>query len=112
MRKGYQHHFFISYSRSGDVPDWLDNHFLPVLTNRLIAVMDENPKIFVDKRIETGSDWPEVLANALRRSCYMVAIWTPHYFRSRWCLAEWESMRFRERQLKTLSTSTKKGLVY
>ena len=111
MFEGYKHHIFISYSRSGDVPDWLHNHFLPVLSNRLEAVLDEDPQIFVDRDIPYGAEWPDALADALRHSCHLLAVWSPRYFRSSWCLAEWRTMLEREKALG-LRPGGDPGLVY
>lgn len=99
MLEDYEYHFFISYSRSEDVHGWVHNHFSPVLTNCLGSLMDEEPRIFIDEQMDTGVDWPNEMANALCRSCYLVSIWSPQYFRSKWCLAEWKSMCAREEQL-------------
>ncbi len=112
MIDDYEYHLFMSYSRSGDVPEWLYNHFLPVLRNRLDAVLPEEPQLFIDKDIEKGSDWPETLSNALHRSCYLLAILTPRYFRSEWCLAEWQTMRARENQIKTTTKNNVPRLIY
>jgi hypothetical protein len=111
MKAGYRHHVFVSYSRKDNVPEWLREHFLPLLINRLGAVLGEDPDIFCDQRIEVGSDWPDALAEALNRSCCMLAVWSPRYFRSPWCIAEWETMLAREKQLG-LKTDGSPGLVY
>jgi len=108
---GYKHHVFVSYARSGDIPGWLHTHFVPVLTNRLEAILDEDPDIFVDQKIEVGTDWPDVLDEALNQSCCMIAVWSPKYFRSKWCLAEWETMLAREEKLG-LKSNGSPGLVY
>ncbi len=55
-------------------------------------------KIFFDKdTIETGANWPDVLRNSVKKSRCMVGIWSPAYFQSKWCVAEWQS--FYQRQL-------------
>lgn len=41
----------------------------------------------------------------------MVAIWTPPYFRSDWCMAEWESMMKREAYLAEAGSPMVGGLV-
>ncbi len=112
MKEGYKYHLFISYSRSGDVPDWLRNHFLPVLENCLDTELNEEPQIFVDTDIETGSPWPDALAEALHRSCFLLSIWTPRYFRSKWCLAEWRTMLAREKQLGSQAQGDAPWLTY
>lgn len=42
----------------------------------------------------------------------MVSIWTPRYFRSQWCMAEWQTMRDREKRLGMGTESNPQGLVY
>lgn len=112
MDDGYEYHLFLSYSRKGNSSTWLRNHFQPLLTDLLIGLMDEHPKIFVDDQIESGSAWPESLANALHRSRCLVSLWTPPYFQSKWCMAEWHSFRKRERELGLGTPENPAGLVY
>jgi TIR domain len=110
VKDGYKYHLFISYARSGDVPEWLKNHFLPVLTNCLDnVIIEEEPQIFVDDEdIEIGSTWPDALADALHRSYLLLAIWSPQYWRSKWCVAEWHSIRARATEV----ADTQSGLTH
>ena len=85
-REGYKYHIFISYSRSGDVPERIRNHFLPVLANQLDGLLNEEPEIFVDYSIDIGTKWPDILCEALQRSRCLLSVWTLRYFRSGWCL--------------------------
>ncbi len=58
------------------------------------------PPVFVDQReIHTGDQWPEVLKGALRQSRVLVAILTPSYFHSEWCMSEWASFEAREQRV-------------
>lgn len=111
MPDGYKYHFFISYPRSGDVPEWLQNHFLPVLRNRLDAEMAEEVQIFCDENLETGVDWPDAIIAALHQSRYLVPIWTPKYFQSKWCLAEFHTMRLREEVAGFRTQENPNGLI-
>jgi hypothetical protein len=70
------------------------------------------PRIFLDTQQETGVNWPNNLEFALRRSRYMVAIWSAPYFQSAWCLAEWMSMEERQRLLGMGGRENPQGLVY
>ena len=108
----YSNHVFLSYSRSGHVPDWITNHFLPTLSALLGEELDEDPKVFKDDQIDKGDSWPERLERELQGSKCMVAIWNPKYFRSKWCLAEWETMRKREDIFGMRSKDNPSGLVY
>lgn len=112
MLTGYEYHLFISYPRSGDVSEWVLNHFLPRLANCLESTMSDVPRIFVDEEVETGSDWPQKLADALHRSCCLLTVWTPPYFRSKWCMAEWQTFLSRERNLGFKTSENPSGLVY
>lgn len=69
------------------------------------------PRLFLDTDMETGTNWPSNLAESLHRSRYMIAIWAPPYFGSAWCLAEWESMKSRQKKLG-LGKGNTPGLIY
>ena len=57
-------------------------------------------KIFFDKNtIETGTNWPDKLRMGVKKSRCMVGIWSPEYFRSKWCVAEWQSFHQRQQIL-------------
>jgi hypothetical protein len=106
----YQYDFFLSYSRRRPVGDWVRNHFHPELRQWLDSFTALPARIFIDEDIEVGDFWPNHLEAALRSSKYMIAIWSPQYFVSPWCCAEWQSMRKRELLLKLQTGST--GLIY
>ena len=97
----YQYDVFLSYRRSGhgNAGQWVRNHFHPLLRDCLSDQVGWEPTIFFDLEVETGLRWPDLLADALRRSKMLVAVWSPPYFRSSWCLAEWQSMLAREQLL-------------
>lgn len=90
---------FVSYRRTGNVTNWVLNHLVPVLTRCLEDEMCRSPRVFLDTRIEIGSRWPDELAEALLRSRYMLCVWSPPYFSSDWCTAEWRSMLAREQAI-------------
>lgn len=100
--EAYQYDVFISYRRKAPVSEWLHNHFLPMLEQRLPDCLPVamRPRIFVDREIETGTHWPTRLCEALKTSRCLLPIWSPEYFRSDWCLAEWKSMVKREQLLR------------
>jgi hypothetical protein len=108
----YEFDVFISYRRHPPVLEWVRNHFEPRLTEWLRASWPHEPRIFIDKQVETGSDWPLRLQNALVRSCLLVAVWSPDYFSSRWCMAELGTMRARERLLGLRTATDPSGLVF
>jgi TIR domain len=98
---GYAFDVFLSYRRSGpgNSGQWVRNHFHPLLRDCLADQLGWAPRVFLDVETETGTIWPDHLEHALLRSRMLVCVWTPPYFRSPWCLAEWETMQARERLL-------------
>jgi hypothetical protein len=109
---GYRFDVFISYSRLGSAPKWLMNHFYPKLQDCLADQIAPAPTLFVDKNMERGVHWPSELENALCHSKVMVSVLTPPYFTSRWCMAEWDSMREREKLLGIASPDRSQGLIH
>jgi hypothetical protein len=95
---GYEFDIFLSYTRASSNGQWVMEHFRTLLQERLDNAMPREPKMFVFEDQESATAWPENLAFALRRSRVLVAVLSPPYFRSRWCIAEWESMVARERE--------------
>jgi hypothetical protein len=108
----YETDVFISYRRTGNVPAWVHNHFRPKLEACLADELEHDVKIFMDVDIDTGTHWPSRLENVLKRTKMLVAVWSAQYFRSAWCLAEWQSMCARERLLDLHSTQCPSGLIY
>ena len=108
----YEFDIFLSYPRGGQVGPWVHNHFLPVLSACLDVHLAHEPRIFVDSEQPTGERWPQRIQEALLRSRLMVAVWTPPYFRSDWCIAEWSSMLERQSRLAQAGHRLERGLVY
>jgi hypothetical protein len=115
----YEHNVFLSYRRSFLIQNWITKFFLPYfegwLEEELLKletpdspalrdahaphVHDSANKVgvfFDQKSIEPGDPWPEDLQRAVQASKILVAICSPTYFHSSWCLSEWRS--FVERQ--------------
>jgi hypothetical protein len=97
---GYQYDVFISYRRAGNVANWVQLHLSRVLARCLEDELDRAPVLFIDNDMETGSRWPDKLETSLRQSRLMIAVLSPPYFTSPWCVAEWRSMFLRERVLE------------
>jgi hypothetical protein len=93
---GYEYDVFVSYSRVGNVGQWVQNHLSEVLTACLIDELGGRAKVFLDVRMETGVVWPDQLRAGLGRSKLLVAVWSPAYFESKWCMAEMQTMLERE----------------
>jgi hypothetical protein len=109
---GYKFDVFISYCRHGSVQKWLLNHFLPKFLDCLADQVAPMPKVFVDKKMPRGVKWPEELARALQHTKILVPLFSPPYFESRWCMAEWETMRARESLLGLGTQDRPQTLVY
>src|SRR5262249_34011253 len=55
-------------------------------------------RIFFDlENINVGSLWKERIAKALCASKCLVAVWSPEYFRSKYCVAEWLTFHWRSK---------------
>lgn len=109
----YETDVFISYRRSGhgQVRPWVVNHFHPLLLGYLSDQLVHQPRIFVDETIDTGEHWPDALTKVLKRSRLLVPVWSPPYFSSAWCQAEWQSMLLREELCDLGGARQPQGLV-
>jgi TIR domain-containing protein len=108
---GYEFDVFVSYSRRGCAQQWLMNHFLSRLENCLFDQGADAPKVFFDRSMRKATHWPSELQQALHRSKIMIAVLTPPYFRSPWCVAELRSMRQREKMLGLADPGRPQGLI-
>lgn len=99
-RADYEYDIFFSYKRhrltlqwTRGVQDRLQYWITQELGGRPV-------RMFVDEQcIDTGDRWPIGLQEALKKSRCMIAVWSPEYFQSSWCISEHESFRERERRL-------------
>lgn len=109
----YEHDVFISYRRRDPVLTWVREHFAPLIERWLPEALPQEPAIFRDEdSIDTGDAWPEKLRRGVLRTRLLVAVFSPGYFRSPWCLAEFESMLEREKRHGLRSAERPDGLVY
>ena len=99
MSEGYEYVLFISYSRKGTCRTWVTQ----MLLNNLIASLEDqlpNPvTYFIDEEIQPGAIWEERIRGKLMVSKVALCIWSPSYFQSDWCMAEWKSMERRQELL-------------
>ena len=109
---GYQWDIFISYGRREPVRSWVHDHFYKRLYEWLPEKMRREPTIFIDEQIETGAPWRDELRLALQTTRFLVCIWSPSYFRSAWCMAEWRTMLARAEHLQLGAQTTPKSLIY
>ncbi len=91
----YEYDIFVSYTRAGVAGDWVRNYFHGELRGWLEETMETPPRIFWDRDIETGQNWPQKLQDALARSRFLVPVFTHTYFRSQWCMSEFDTMAAR-----------------
>ncbi|WP_082152751.1 toll/interleukin-1 receptor domain-containing protein [Candidatus Rhodobacter oscarellae] len=95
----YQYDAFFSYKRHSESDDWhkeLKNKIEFWLSHEL----GRQANIFLDTEdIQTGSRWRSRIAGALSESRCLVCIWSPMYFQSKWCVAEWRTFEEREARL-------------
>jgi TIR domain len=104
MATDYEYDVFVSYKREPDdaqlMTPWIDG----VVSRLRLYLMQElggRPvPLFLDRRaIANGQKWPEALRVGIRTSRCILAIWSPEYFHSRWCMTEWKSFVAREAAL-------------
>lgn len=97
----YEYDVFVSYRRDRRgqrlIAPWISG-----VVSRIHHYLGEElpmpVSVFFDvDEIQPGMTWPLTLATALGRSKCLLPVWSPEYFRSQWCLAEWQSFRERER---------------
>jgi len=94
----YKYDVFISYKNQLGLTDWVADFFSPLFQKRLSLELNYEPSIFRDKvSIAAGDEWSPAIKKALATSRLVVAILTPQYFTSKWCVAEWQSMEKREK---------------
>jgi hypothetical protein len=92
----YNYDVFLSYRHAGVVHEWVHEHFYPRLSEWLSGAATRDVAVFIDSSIEAGQVWPIALRNALCGSRVMVAVYSPQYFHSAWCQAEFRTILARE----------------
>lgn len=107
----YQYDIFLSYTRRNQVSDWVQSHFYDLLKEHLDAALGRAPNIFIDKDIGIGEAWPLKLKQALAHSRCLIAVVSPAYFRSAWCLKECHIMLAREQAEGYRTLANTRGLV-
>jgi hypothetical protein len=87
---GYDFEIFFSYKRSPESNSW-HSGLKDALAHWVSEELDgEDVRIFFDlENINVGSVWKAKISRALCSSKCLVAVWSPEYFRSKYCVAEW-----------------------
>lgn len=99
----YAHPVFISYKHSPTLDYWLPTYFEPLFQEYLdnfLASHRYKGLIFRDSKLEAGDRWRQKIATLLKSSCTLLTFWSPQYFESPYCWAEWLTFRQREIELK------------
>jgi hypothetical protein len=92
----YQYDVFFSYKRDRESDAWHER-----VRDKLVywlrqSLNQAQVAIFLDTEdITTGNRWRMKLQSALKASKCVVCIWSPLYFKSKWCVSEW--MTFEQR---------------
>lgn len=107
----YYYDIFISYRRDPETLTWINEHFVPILTQRLDFELGRKPKFYIDQQMEVGSSWPPALGAALGTSRVLIALWTGNYLESVWCTHEFAQMLSREKEAKLRTVTKPLGLV-
>jgi hypothetical protein len=108
----YKFDIFVSYRRTETIGGWVKNHLVPRLQLRLNEIAPRNVEVFCDFKMADGVNFPAELRNQIKASGLLLSIWSADYFRSTWCMAEWESFRERQKQLGLFTDDHTQGLVY
>jgi hypothetical protein len=98
----YRYDVFVSYKREPS-----DNQLITPWLHKVLGRIEywlrqelggRRVDIFIDTRsIEAGDVWPDTIREALLTARCLLPIWSPEYFHSAWCTAEWRSFLSRER---------------
>jgi len=107
----YAYDIFISYRRNPETLSWINEHFVPILTQQLEFQLAYTPKFYIDQQMQAGSSWPPALGAALGASRVLIALWTGNYLASVWCTQELSHMLAREKEAKLRTAANPLGLV-
>lgn len=92
----YEYDIFLSYQGGGVVDEWVQA-FSDDLGEVLEPHLSARPRIFDASRdIRPGERWDTRIDSAMRQSKLLLALITPAYFASDFCLAEWDEFARRE----------------
>ncbi len=95
---GYIYDAFFSYKRDMLSNKWHEK-VMSILEYWIKMELNKTDiKIFIDtENIETGEKWQKKIANSLKKSKCLIAMLSPDYFNSQWCLSEWKTFINREK---------------
>lgn len=96
----YTYDIFLSYANGfeGLFGEWTRNHFYKLFKLHLEDALGRRPEVYMDEQQPvTTTPWPMERKRALADSCCVVALFSPSYFDSPWCMQELLSMHQREK---------------
>lgn len=97
----YEYDVFFSYKRDPESDGWHQRLKDKIAFWLKKENYGEAARIFFDTEdIRTGQRWKQKLADALKKSKCIVCIWSPDYFKSKYCLSEWTTFEKRGSLLK------------
>lgn len=112
----YRHDIFVSYKWGGDLKEWVDSVFIPILRNVLIEIKAEyrDTDIFHDVRSTlSGATIPAVLRDGVAFSkCMVCVINRPYFTNSKWCPEELSAMLRREEETLVRQQPGHVGLIF
>lgn len=93
----YKYEAFFSYKRDPESDGWHETLKTKLQVWLRQELGDPDAKIFFDTEdIQTGDRWKEKIGRQLQQSKCIICIWSPLYFRSRYCVSEWQTFLQRE----------------
>lgn len=113
---GYKHDIFVSYRWRGDIKEWVDFVFVPILRNVLEELKTETDTSAIfhdDDRTLSGANVPSVLRDGVGNSkCMVCVMTTPYFTNSYWCSAELSAMLRREEETGARNNPDHTGLIF
>jgi hypothetical protein len=99
----YGYEVFLSYRRWPLHLRWLDRYFVPLFEGYLGQYVvdkctDRHPDRMLFRDVEDvkfGMRIPARVEHGIRHARCLVALLSPEYFRSQWCVVEWDSFKTR-----------------
>jgi TIR domain len=98
----YRYDIFVSYKREPTqrqlVTPWLREVLMRIEYWLRQEMGGRRVDVFFDEEsIEVGDKWPDEIREALLTAKCLLPVWSPEYFHSKWCVAEWRSFLAREK---------------
>ena len=99
-----QYHIFLSYPHLDDRYQQWVTKLVRMMETVFRSLTGQSLQIFIDMRsITTAQLWEERIRHALENSHIMVALLSPSYFTSEWCVREWDYFVTLEKEKRRLS---------